>query len=244
MFSILFSKFDIDTLKYLLFIQNITDNFVDLDYFFVAWSLSIEEFFYFIFPIFLVLFNKKKFIHIVILFILIIYVIKIVYLFSNADSQFYRVGTFLRLDSIAFGVLTRIYLEKIRNNFINIISIILVIVSMSYFIKDFKNLSTIELFLFILLMQALSINTIIIFINFNKFIVGKYLSSFFSLLAKQTYSIYLFHFIFVYLIKENEFLLNIDFIFIFYLIILFLFSSLFYYIFEEKIIKNRPIYND
>jgi len=244
LFSILFSKFDIDTLKYLLFIQNITDNFVDLDYFFVAWSLSIEEFFYFIFPIFLVLFNKKKFIHIVILFILIIYVIKIVYLFSNADSQFYRVGTFLRLDSIAFGVLTRIYLEKIRNNFINIISIILVIVSMSYFIKDFKNLSTIELFLFILLMQALSINTIIIFINFNKFIVGKYLSSFFSLLAKQTYSIYLFHFIFVYLIKENEFLLNIDFIFIFYLIILFLFSSLFYYIFEEKIIKNRPIYND
>ena len=96
LFSILFSKFDIDTLKYLFFIQNITDNFVDLDYFYVAWSLSIEEFFYFIFPIFLVVFNKRKFIHIVILFILIIYVIKIVYLFLNVDGQFYRIGTFLR----------------------------------------------------------------------------------------------------------------------------------------------------
>ena len=243
-YSILFSKFDIDTLKYLLFIQNITDNFVDLDYFYVAWSLSIEEFFYFIFPIFLVVFNKRKFIHIVILFILIIYVIKIVYLLSNVDGQFYRIGTFLRLDSIAFGVLTRIYFEKIKNNFINMLSIILVIVSMNYFIKDFKNLTTIELFLFVLLMQYLSINLIIIFINFNKLIVSKYLNSFFSLLSKQTYSIYLFHFIFVYLIKVNEFLLNSEFIFIFYLILLFLFSSLFYYIFEKNIIKNRPVYKD
>ncbi len=244
LFSILFSKFDIDTLKYLFFIQNITDNFVDLDYFYVAWSLSIEEFFYFIFPIFLVVFNKRKFIHIVILFILIIYVIKIVYLFLNVDGQFYRIGTFLRLDSIAFGVLTRIYYEKIKNNFINILSIILVIILMNYFIKDFKNLTTIELFLFVLLMQYISINLIIIFINFNKLIVSKYLSRFFSLLSKQTYSIYLFHFIFVYLIKVNKFLLNSDFIFIFYLILLFLFSTLFYYIFEKNIIKNRPVYKD
>tara|TARA_B100001123_G_C15220223_1_gene990959 strand:- start:38 stop:1042 length:1005 start_codon:yes stop_codon:yes gene_type:complete len=244
LFSILFSKFDIDTLKYLFFIQNITDNFVDLDYFYVAWSLSIEEFFYFIFPIFLVVFNKRKFIHIVILFILIIYVIKIVYLFLNVDGQFYRIGTFLRLDSIAFGVLTRIYYEKIKNNFINILSIILVIILMNYFIKDFKNLTTIELFLFVLLMQYISINLIIIFINFNKLIVSKYLSRFFSLLSKQTYSIYLFHFIFVYLIKVNKFLLNNDFIFIFYLILLFLFSTLFYYIFEKNIIKNRPVYKD
>ena len=115
---------------------------------------------------------------------------------------------------------------------------------MNYFIKDFKNLTTIELFLFVLLMQYISINLIIIFINFNKLIVSKYLSRFFSLLSKQTYSIYLFHFIFVYLIKVNKFLLNNDFIFIFYLILLFLFSTLFYYIFEKNIIKNRPVYKD
>ena len=152
------------------------------------------------------MFNKRKFIHIVILFILIIYVINIVYLFLNVYGQFYRIGTFLRLDSIAFGVLTRIYYEKIKNNFINILSIILVIILMNYFIKDFKNLTTIELFLFVLLMQYISINLIIIFINFNKLIVSKYLSRFFSLLSKQTYSIYLFHFIFVYLNKVNKFL--------------------------------------
>ena len=244
LYSILFSKFDIDTLKYLLFIQNIFDNFVDLDYFYVAWSLSIDEFFYFMFPIFLVVFNKRKFVHIIILFILIIYSLKIICLLSNVDSQFYRIGTFLRLDSIAVGVLIRIYFEKIRNSFINVLSIILVVASMNYFLKDFKNLTNIELFLFIVLIQYLSINIIIIFINFDKLIVSKYLNSFISLLSKQSYSIYLFHFIFIYLIKLNDFLLNSDFLFIFYLICLFLFSTLFYYVFEKNIIKNRPVYKD
>ena len=35
-YSIAFSKFDIDTLKYLLFIQNIFNNFVEFDYFYIA----------------------------------------------------------------------------------------------------------------------------------------------------------------------------------------------------------------
>ena len=244
LYSILFSKFDSDTLKYLFFIQNITYNFVDFDYFYVAWSLSIEEFFYLLFPFFLIVFNKRKFVHIVILFILIIYGLKIVYLILNVDGEFYRIGTFLRLDSIAFGVLTRIYFEKIGNSLINTLSIILVAVSMSYFIQDFKNLTTMELFLFVLLTQYISINLIIIFINFDKLIVNKYLISFFALLSKQTYSIYLFHFMIIYLIKLNNFLLNYEFIFIFYLIFLFLFSSLFYYVLEKNIIKNRPIYKD
>ena len=41
LYSILFSKFDKDTLKYLFFIQNISENFINFDYFYVAWSLSI-----------------------------------------------------------------------------------------------------------------------------------------------------------------------------------------------------------
>ena len=242
LYSVLFSKFDADTLKYLFFIQNISDSFTDVDYFYVAWSLSIEEFFYLIFPIFLIVLNKKKFIHIIILFILIIYVLKIAYLFSNVDDEFYRIGTFLRLDSIAFGVLVRIYFEKIKNNLINILSIILVIVSMNFFAQNLKNLTDLELFLFVLLVQYFSINVIIIFINFDKLIVNKFLIKFFSLLSKQTYSIYLFHFIILYLIGLNDLLLNSRFIFIFYLISLFLFSSFFYYVFEKNIVENRPVY--
>jgi len=241
-YSILFTKYDGDTLKYLFFIQKITDSFVDFDYFSVAWSLSVEEFFYLIFPLFLIIFNKRKFIHILILFILIIYTIKISYLFLNVDVDFYRIGTFLRLDAIAFGVLTRLYLDKIKSNLINILSIILIVILMNYFLLNLKNLTNLESFVFVLLTQFFSINIIIIFINFNKFIVSKNLENFFSLLAKQTYSIYLFHFIIIYLINSNSFLMDNKFIFIFYLIFLFLFSSIFYYIFEKGFVENRPKY--
>jgi len=242
LYSILFSKFDKDTLKYLFFIQNISENFINFDYFYVAWSLSIEEFFYFLFPVFLVVFNKKKFVHIIFFFISIIYCIKIIYLIQDFDSEFYRVGTFLRLDSIAFGILTRIYYKKIKNNFINIISLLFTALLIFLFAQDEKNLSSIELFLFILGIQFFSINAILLFINLDRFLSHKLLKSFFSLLSKQTYSVYLFHFIILYLISLNEKLLSTNFTIYIYLTTLFLFSSLFYYAFEKNIIKNRPNY--
>ena len=241
-FSILFSKYDSDTLKYLFFIQKISPNFVNFDYFSVAWSLSVEEFFYFIFPIFLILFNKRKFVYILILFILLIYILKIIYLFLDTNVEFYRIGTFLRLDAIAFGVLTRIYLEKIKNNYVNIFSLILIAAVLNYFFIDIKNLNIIDSFLIVLLTQFFSINMIIIFINFNKLIQNKKIEIFFSLLAKQTYSIYLFHFVVIYFISVNNLLLNNQLIFIFYLIFLFLFSTIFYYIFEKGFIESRPTY--
>jgi len=238
----LFSKFDGDTLKYLFFVQKISPNFLELDYFSIAWSLSVEEFFYFIFPIFLIVFNKKKLIHILILFIFLIYALKIVYLFINVDHEFYRIGTFLRLDAIAFGVITRIYLQKIKNNLANIFLAILIVFIMNYFLINLKDLTVIELFLFVVLIQFFSINMIIIFVNFNKIIVNKFLVNFFSLLSKQTYSIYLFHFVIIHLISQNIFLLDQKLIFPLYIISLFLFSSIFYYVFEKGIVENRPTY--
>tara|TARA_Y100000310_G_scaffold250159_1_gene256328 strand:+ start:371 stop:1396 length:1026 start_codon:yes stop_codon:yes gene_type:complete len=244
LYSILFSKFDLDTLKYLFFIQNISESFAEFDYFYVAWSLAIEEFFYLIFPICLILLNKKKFINITLLFISLIYCVKILYLIFDVNEEFYRIGTFLRLDSIAFGVIIRIFFEKIKNNFLNFTLILLISFSMIYFEKNLVNLKNFELFGFVLLIQLISVNIIIIFINFDRIIPGKFLKKFFSLLSKQTYSIYLFHFAFIYLIEVNNFFINTQWIFFFYFTCLFLFSTLFYYVFEKVIIENRPTYNN
>ena len=104
-YSILFTKYDGDTLKYLFFIQKITDSFVDFDYFSVAWSLSVEEWFYLIFPIFLILFNRINIIKIFIFFLILIYVLKFISLINFSDANFYRTGTFLRLDAILFVAL-------------------------------------------------------------------------------------------------------------------------------------------
>ena len=242
-YSILFDKFDKDTLKYLFFVQKVFDNFVNFDYFTVAWSLSVEEFFYLIFPFFLLILNKNKFINILFLFILVVYILKISYFFTDVDKEFYRIGTFLRLDSIAFGVLARVYFDKIRNNTINVLLALLILISMHYFFMNLHDLKNPELFLFILLIQIFSINMIIIFVNLNSLINYKFLTGLFSLLSKQTYSIYLFHLIIIHFFTLNDFLLNSEFTFIYYLVSIFLFSSLFYYLFEKVIIENRPNYN-
>ena len=47
--------FSSDFFKYLIFVQKIFPNFINNDYFPVAWSLSIEEIFYLVFPLLLVL---------------------------------------------------------------------------------------------------------------------------------------------------------------------------------------------
>ena len=148
----------------------------------------------------------------------------------------------MRLDAIAFGVITRIYLQKIKNNLANIFLAILIVFIMNYFLINLKDLTVIELFLFVVLIQFFSINMIIIFVNFNKIIVNKFLVNFFSLLSKQTYSIYLFHFVIIHLISQNIFLLDQKLIFPLYIISLFLFSSIFYYVFEKGIVENRPTY--
>ena len=241
-YSIIFSKFDSDTLKYLFFIQKIKQDFLSLDYFSVAWSLSIEEFFYFLFPLMLIYFNRINFLKILLIFISLVYLLKILYLYQGQDEEFYRTGTFLRLDSIAFGVLARIYFEKIKNIYFNVFFLVIIMIILDSYLSDLKNLTSIELFIFVFLSQVFSINSIIIFIKGDKFLDHFKLKSFFSLLAKQTYSIYLFHFSIIYLISMNPSFLKIKFLIIIYICILFILSSFCYYLFEKKIVENRPQY--
>ena len=163
-------------------------------------------------------------------------------LIFGVNEEFYRIGTFLRLDSIAFGAVIRIFFKEIKNNFLNLISVILISFSMIYFEKNLINLENFKLFSFVLLIQLISVNIIILFINFDKYITNKIVKIIFSLLSKQTYSIYLFHFAIIYLIKANNLLLNTQSLFVIYLISLFIFSTLFYYLFEKIIIENRPNY--
>ena len=65
-----------------------------------------------------------------------------------------------------------------------IFSAILIAFIMNYFLINLKDLTAIELSFFVVLIQFFSINMIIIFVNFNKAIVNKFLVNFFSLLSK------------------------------------------------------------
>ena len=163
----MFKKFDFDTLKFLFLLQNIKNNFVSENYMFIAWSLSIEEYFYLLFPIFIILFKKKLDItQIIILFIIFILLIKLSSLFAYVSNfQDYRTNTLLRLDSIALGVLIRIYIHKInkKQNFILMITSFLFLL---YFFPNIKNFDIRNYFILLLSIQFFSASMLVLFFSF------------------------------------------------------------------------------
>ena len=244
-YSIFYLKFDTDTIKYLFFSQNLIENFIDFDYFTIAWSLSVEEFFYLIFPLFLVYFYKLKFIKIITIFISLVYLLKIIKLFIiGGNEEFYRIGTFLRLDAIAFGVVARIYLKEILNLKINIFLILVISLFMYLFYINLKDLNELLNFLFIFLIQIYSVSILLIFINLEKHISLKFFNNFFLLLSNQTYSVYLFHFVLILIFKNYLSLIGANLILLKYLFALFVFSTSFYYFFEKDFNNKRPEYKN
>ena len=217
--------------------QNFFFNFLNNDFFFIAWSLAIEEYFYLIFPIFLITINSS-FSKISIIFIILFTFIKILTLINlqQQDYEFFRMGTFIRLDSIAVGVLARIYLNFFSKNkfFILFFSFLVII----YLFPNFKNLTKIELFLYIIFIQVFSVSFLILFINYEKNFNNKFLLKVGNTVSSQTYSIYLFHMIFIYFLIILDF--NPVISFFLYLFLLHYFSLIFYNFFEKPLNKLRP----
>ena len=236
------NNFNFDFFKFLFFIQKSIPDFVENDYFMVAWSLSIEEFFYLIFPIYLILFSKIKPYKLAIYFIIFLSIIKILN-HENFSTDFLRTGTFLRLDSIALGFLLSFYFTKLINlkKIIIILTSILIIVLINY--KDiFFNSTSIYTVYFIFLSQILSIFLVLIFCSIEFLMEKKILKKICSIVASQTYSVYLFHLIIMhFLILSNNLLINNLYI---YIIILFIMSTVIFRYFEKPILSLRPKYKD
>jgi len=237
-FSILFKKFDTDTLKYLFLIQNIYPNFLTFNYINVIWSLSIEEYFYLLFPLLLICFRNTKLLRISIIIIILYLFINLVFSFYLKTSDL-RINTFLRLDSIIYGIILFFFIkQKIRINFnliIIFLSFLLIYFYINFLNKDFSSLET---FLYIFSMKAFS------FICCLKFIKKENFFSKFKRignnLATQVYSAYLFHLLFIYIFKY--FKLNFFISFVAYLLMLYLFTFCIYNFFEKPLNNLRPSY--
>ena len=87
--------------------------------------------------------------------------------------------------------------------------------------------------LFVALLQLNSFFLLFGFILMDGLIRNDWLKKFFGLLANQTYSIYLFHLLFLYIIKAN--FISVEGIFVYYLAALFIASFVIY----EYLHQNR-----
>ena len=130
----LFTK---DFFKHIFFIQNFLKISQVNDYYPIAWSLSVEEWFYLLFVPFLFLTNKylnKKVVYYVIFWIFIFFFLRLIY-FLNDDFIFgydIRRITLFRLDAISFGLIFYIYKQyviELLNKFKKYVFFLLLILS-------------------------------------------------------------------------------------------------------------------
>jgi peptidoglycan/LPS O-acetylase OafA/YrhL len=229
-----------DFFKYLLFIQKIIPNFLSSDYYPVAWSLSIEEFFYLFFPLILIFLGKNNLIKKVIILFTIIMIVKFL-LADKVESDFFRTGTLFRFDAILLGFILRFFQDKLFKFKYISLTLLVVLFFVFYFSEAYiftHNEEYITKISFIILLQILSLLTLNTFLIFESIMKIKIIKNFSILISKQTYSVYLVHIIFIYFLEKMQF--SVFNTVVIYALLLFIFSTLIYYFIESPLLKMRP----
>ena len=234
--------FNGDFLKYLIFAQKLLPNFVNDDFYPVAWSLSVEEYFYLFFPLFLIFLSKTEFINKVVFLFIGMTLVK-VFLSDSIDLSFYRTGTLFRLDAILLGFIGAHFKDRIVQHGKLVIMAVVILFAVFLYVEETilqGQTGNIDKVLFVALLQLNSFFLLFGFILADGFIRTNRLKKFCGLLANQTYSIYLFHLLFLYIIKAN--FISVEGILIYYLAALFVVSFVVFEFFEKPLLSLRPRY--
>ena len=243
----------IDFFKYLLFFQNFLNLSVENDFFSISWSLSVEEWFYIIFPLFFLFFfrkfnfkNKIFFYYFSVIFIFLILLLRIVFTDTTEWGSSVRRIVIFRLDSIAFGFILFLLKDKIKNNNLNkilIISLIFLTTILTFNILKINALEQEYFFQFIFhyIVGIWGASIVIFCYMIDKNLKNKDLIQINLYLGKISYSIYLFHLLLIYIIYT---VLNLNLIvsLIIFISTQIILSSILYKHFEKPILETRPNY--
>lgn len=234
--------FTFDLIKYIFFIQNMAPNYLEVDFYPLAWSLAIEEFYYLLFPLFIIFTPKKKLFIFLIVFLCFFQLLRIL-TSGMFDPQFVRIGTFFRIDSIALGFFFFCFFKDKMNSSSSITFLIILGIStaiLAFSVSNNPENYTYRL-LFISISSFFGALCVLSLYNFRKFFSGKAVAFFSQWFGKISYPIYLFHIPVLSVI--NAFGSSILSSFPIYLILLLSFSLFLNITFEKPILDARPDYN-
>ncbi len=232
--------------KHFFFIQNFLEISQENDYYPIAWSLSVEEWFYLLFIPFLFLTNKflqKEVAYYLIFWIFIFFFIRLIYFLNNDFSfgQDIRRITLFRLDAISFGIIFYIYKQyiiELLNKFKKFAFFFLFILYLIFV----NNIGTNSVFISQILLLICNLFSIICFYFFitEENFFKKKLKKISIFLGRVSYSIYLSHLLIILVLKKFNLL---EFSFLSFL--LFLTSTIFISflsrsLIEEPLLTLRP----
>ena len=236
-----------DFFQYLFFIKYLSPTLLGNDYFPIVWSLAVEEWYYIVLPLVLIALHRtadpKALLISSGVFILAIFLVKFV-LVLDGDVQYTRIATLGRLDSIAFGFLFFILIDRQQGRALRYLALLCALSGLalghSTFVYYETNSFSSQLY-FIYASSIFFSSAVSLLCLAEK---GRPFTSPSALvhlglwMGRVSYSMYLFHLIVILVLSRLGILDNI---FVYLAIVVGTCVAL-YYTFESPILKARPGY--
>jgi peptidoglycan/LPS O-acetylase OafA/YrhL len=246
-----------DFFRYAGYIQNVFAQHNAVDYYPVAWSLSVEEWYYVVFPSFLLLYGKItrykgkwfEYVGAVLIFIACITLIRTFYTdMANWGASVRRVVVF-RIDSIAYGFLLYLVLQRLPfewNTRLRVIAFLLFVAMAAALLQINSNMLGNDVGLLQQLhpfvSAAFGMSALIFFLSMNSGLRARWKGAVCTYLGQISYPIYLFHLVVLYVLARFLPHYNDLWSFILYATAVVLFTTIFFFQFERPILASRPRY--
>ena len=243
-----------DFFRYAFYIQNLSSQHNAHDYYPVAWSLSVEEWYYVSFPIIVLLVGKivrvadvwLSCLVAVLLFVILVGICRLTYGNVPDWGAFVRRVVAFRVDAIAYGFLLYLILQRatgIESNLSRALSLILlsgtaitlIYLNTHIFLNGKAWLQTFYPFA----SAAFGMAVVLFFVSINSF-VG-WMSAVCEFLGRISYPMYLLHLVVLYFLARFGIASGLPGLLIYSFAVIAC-SALFHFGFEQPILACRPHY--